>query len=752
MAKASLTPVVRHVRMLATAHKDLRVGDPDLLSAFISHRDQDAFTSLVDRYGPMVLNVCSRILSQRQDAEDAFQATFLLLARKAASLKERLALASWLYGTARRIAFTIRRSTARRRAHEGRVPVMRARDPFADLAWREVQALLEEEIGRLPGRYQAVFVLRCLENKGQGEVARLLGLKEGTVSSRLDWARKRLKSRLARRGVLLPGVLAATALLPPAAKAISAALSQATARAAVALASGKGIAAELVSPRVIALVAGGLKSMLTGKQMVTGVFLALGLLASAAAMMAGQDAGGKPTEEKQVEPEPFLRRESADTPPRGTANPQESIRGLWTLQTVERGGRRLAVEPSAVQLAVTHRFWIWQEEGEDRAFAYTLRSDQTPKQIDLSPRFEGLENQKQGKSILGIYAITGDELRICESEGARPTAFSAPLGSGFTLYTYRRSGSHLQSNASASRLHQPENLKALETRTREYLQAYRLREARQSVDEWLERQPANPQALFLRAQIHELLPDATWGGSKWGVSDFSAKALADYRRVLELDPEHDDARLRLAEGLLQTATPQEALAHFQRLQKRQPKNPAVRLGMARCLILLGRLEEAGRLLELLLADEPSNASALAERGRLALQEGKLAEAEKLLGYSLAIAPFDRQTMYLMFQCLSALGKQDQAKKFREAMTRMDEYQNRLQEVAQKIQETGEDPALWTEAGSLFLRMGREKEGLAHLNRALQLDPRFKPAHEALADYYQRMGKKELAEKHRALAK
>jgi RNA polymerase sigma factor (sigma-70 family) len=753
MVKTSLTQVVRHVRLLAAAHCDSAVADADLLEAFLNRRDQEAFTALVHRHGPMVLSICNRVLHQRQDAEDAFQATFLLMARKAASLQEPSRLASWLYGTARRMALSLRRGSARRRAHEGRVRAMRASDPSADLAWREVQAFLDEEIGRLPEKYQVVFVLRCVENKSQAEVAALLGLKPGTVSSRLDWARKRLQSRLAQRGVTLSGVLAALALAPSDARAVPVALCRATTRAAVTLGQGNGILAGLVSSRVAALVEGGLNMMLSGRQLTMSLLLGFGLLASAAALVAGQDASGKLTKGKTTAQE---SRTSRDLLPSQRAEGEpESIRGSWILHQVEREGRRLPVEPGAVELAVTHRFWIWQEGGKDQAFVYELHPDRTPKQIDLSRLSEGQAEQTEGRLIRGIYAIAGDELRICESAGARPSAFTARSGSDCTLYTYRRSGAHRQSDRATSRAQSADDVRSLEAQARKYLRDYRLTEARGSVDRWLELQPNNPEPWLLHAQIVEQLPGDIWNNnvttSSWG-NGFSPQALADYRRVLELDAANDTARLRLAEALLDSAQPQEALGQLQRLQERQPQNSAVRLAMARCLIQLGRLAEGARLLDGLLAHEPRNAAALVERGKLALQEGNLAEAENLLRQALAITPLDRQAIYVMFQSLSAGGKADEARPYREALTRLETDYKQLQEVFKKILKAGDDPTAWAEAGSLLLRTGREKEGLASLHRAVELDPSLKQAHQALADYYERQGKKELAAKHRALAK
>jgi uncharacterized protein (TIGR03067 family) len=414
--------------------------------------------------------------------------------------------------------------------------------------------------------------------------------------------------------------------------------------------------------------------------------------------------------------------------------PQESIRGTWLLQSMERDGKRLSVKPGAVQLIVTQRFCILQEQRQERAFVYKVHPDKSPMQIDLTPL---LDEHAQGKSVLAIYSLTGEELRICESGSTRPTALAADPGSACTLSLYRRGSSTAF-----------DDFKTLESRAKNYLGDYRLTEARRCVDEWLERQPANPQALFLRAQIYAQIPEDNWSSNVMS----GQAAQADYARVVELDPENDAARLHLAEGLLDVSKPREALAHLHRLQQRQPKNAAVKLGMARCMILLGNLEEGANLLDRLLADQPRNGPALTERAKLAMQEGTPAAAETLLRKSLVIDPCDSVTLYVMSQCLQTQGKQDEAKKYLEAHDRTLTDQQRLRNLLKQITEANETPAIRMEAASLSLQMGRDKEGLAHLLRAVQLDPHFKPAHAALADYYQGVGKKELAEKHRAMAK
>jgi RNA polymerase sigma factor (sigma-70 family) len=274
---------------MAAAHHRRDLSDAQLLEQFTGGQDQAAFTTLVRRHGAMVLGVCRHVLQHQQDAEDAFQVTFLVLARHAATVRKRASLASWLHGVAYRTALAARRAAARRRAHERRAEVVPRRNAAGGLEWREAQAALEEEVGRLSERYKAAFVLCCLEGRSQAEVARELGLKEGTVSSRLGRARKQLQDRLARRGIVLTALLAATA---EADGVVPAALAASTARAAAQYAAGEAAAAGLLSPTAATLlqaVAHG--AFLTKFKAALAVLVLLGGLAGAAAGFLAADRG-----------------------------------------------------------------------------------------------------------------------------------------------------------------------------------------------------------------------------------------------------------------------------------------------------------------------------------------------------------------------------------------------------------------------------------------------------------------------------
>ena len=155
--------------------------DRDLLAGFASRGDHAAFAELVRRHGPMVLRTCRRTLRHEEDAEDAFQATFLVLAEKAGSVRKTEALGSWLHGVAHRVALRARRDAGRRRAHEREARPMPTTAGTRDADWREVQAALDEEIRALPEKYRAPFVLCFLEGRSRAEAAAELGLEEGTV-------------------------------------------------------------------------------------------------------------------------------------------------------------------------------------------------------------------------------------------------------------------------------------------------------------------------------------------------------------------------------------------------------------------------------------------------------------------------------------------------------------------------------------------------------------------------------------------
>jgi RNA polymerase sigma factor (sigma-70 family) len=262
--------------------------DVQLLERFVRRNDQLAFAALVRRHGPMVLGVCRRVLRDAHEAEDAFQATFLVLARKSASLRKPEALAGWLYGVAYRTAVKARDRSARWRQaqEEFAEPADEAGGSLEVLAWRELQAVLDEEIQRLPARYRGPVVLCCLEGQTYQEAGRRLGCPAGTVAGRLSRARERLRGRLARRGLTLSaGLFAGLFSARTASAAVPGELITSTAQAAAWFATGKGPAA--LSGPVVALAKGVLQAMLWSKlKVVLGACLLMGAVGLACAVFA----------------------------------------------------------------------------------------------------------------------------------------------------------------------------------------------------------------------------------------------------------------------------------------------------------------------------------------------------------------------------------------------------------------------------------------------------------------------------------
>jgi RNA polymerase sigma factor (sigma-70 family) len=238
-----------------------------LLQRFASGREEVAFAALVRRHGPLVLGVCRRLLQDSHEAEDAFQATFLVLASKAGTIRKQASVGSWLFGVATRLATRMRTRAARRRALERRTVTMPATDPAADVTWGELSRGLHEEVNRLPETYRAPLLLCYWEGNTQDEAAGRLGWPRGTLKRRLERGRELLRGRLARRGLTLSAALIALMLSErQAGAAVPSALAARTVQSAARFAAIRGAAAPGISMASVlsrALVAAKLKLLLT---------------------------------------------------------------------------------------------------------------------------------------------------------------------------------------------------------------------------------------------------------------------------------------------------------------------------------------------------------------------------------------------------------------------------------------------------------------------------------------------------------
>jgi RNA polymerase sigma factor (sigma-70 family) len=253
MAPATL--LLQHIRHLATAAGAEDPPDCELLLRFLRAGDDQAFAALLRRHGSMVWSACRRALPCVSDAEDVFQATFLLLARKAATLRDHDAVGSWLYGVAYRLALRTRSAQARRADREARTPPRPPPDPLAEISLRETQQCFDEAVARLPEKCRAVLVLCCLEGLTQEEAARHLGCSRSTLRRRLEEGRARLRKQLVRHGLTLSAALLASTMAPRAGAALPPGLAAAVLR---------GAAGGPVAGRVAGLAAQG-AALLAGK-------------------------------------------------------------------------------------------------------------------------------------------------------------------------------------------------------------------------------------------------------------------------------------------------------------------------------------------------------------------------------------------------------------------------------------------------------------------------------------------------------
>jgi tetratricopeptide (TPR) repeat protein len=266
----------------------------------------------------------------------------------------------------------------------------------------------------------------------------------------------------------------------------------------------------------------------------------------------------------------------------------------------------------------------------------------------------------------------------------------------------------------------------LEALTRGYLRQYRLGQARLCLDRWLRMQPDAPQALYLEGLLN------------LDYIHSHAAALTSYRRAVELDPEHEEARLGLAVALLSEKLFAEAAEHFERLRQAQPDNLSVRVGLAECLDGLGQPDPAERQVDEVLAHQPSFAPALSLRGQFALKRGQPDEAEAWLRQALRRKPMDHRARYSLSLCLQQNGKEEEARQEQRRLLQMEEDLKRFNEiVTREIAQRPTDPALHLTLGQILLRSGQEEEGVRWLQNSLRLDPAYVPARQALADYLSR---------------
>ncbi len=373
-----------------------------------------AFKALVMRHGPMVLRICRIILRDLHDAEDAFQATFLVLARRAGSIRKRGSAASWLHGVARRVASCARTAAARRRWHEQRAAAM-ARRSVDDAGWDDLGAAIHEEIGRLSESCRAAVVLCDLEGLTEGQAARRLGWPIGTVRSRLMRGREHLRGRLTRRGLSLSAVMLGSLPAPEAASAaVPAALVNSTVQGALHIAAGGAVAGGRVPAVATTLTHEVLKAMfLTKLKLSAAALLAVGAASSLAIVTVGftqeKPAAAPPTTPATPPTTPVSPRTQAILAklekPIPMVFPQETPLDdlLKYIQQTTRGGPN---DPQGLPIYVDPLGL--QEARRSLNSTFTINLEGTPLRVTLA----------QVLAQLGLaFAVKDDVLMISSPEG-----------------------------------------------------------------------------------------------------------------------------------------------------------------------------------------------------------------------------------------------------------------------------------------------------------------------------------------------
>ncbi len=300
MTNGQPNTLLKHIHKLVAAQAFRNLSDRALLDSWIVRRDEAAFAALVERHGSMILAVCRRVLRRLHDAEDACQATFLVLARKAGSIRKKDSLSSWLHGVAFRVASDLKKRDARKQNEGKSIDEVPGGDTVSEVTWQEAQVVLDEELNRLPESYRAPLVLCYLEGRARDEAAQQLGWNARTLRSRLERGRELLRSRLLRRGIAPSIALLSAVFAETASATMPATLSLSTVKAATSVATEGFASVGLISTKVAALTEGVIKAMCLTKLKTAAVVVLAVMLASTGVgtltyrTLAGDQPSGTP--------------------------------------------------------------------------------------------------------------------------------------------------------------------------------------------------------------------------------------------------------------------------------------------------------------------------------------------------------------------------------------------------------------------------------------------------------------------------
>jgi RNA polymerase sigma factor (sigma-70 family) len=429
---AQVDMVIRHLRRAVLRQDGAGCTDGQLLASFIDQKDEAAFEALVNRHGPMVFGVCRRVAGNHHDAEDAFQVTFLVLARKASSVRPRERVASWLHGVALRTAMKAKTMTAKRRGREQQVREMPEPEAAQQGPWRDLQPLLDQELNRLPEYYRLPILLCDLQGMTIKDAAQQLGWPQGSLAGRLARGRKLLAKRLASRGVVLSaGSLAAVVSQNGASAGVPISLSCSTVKAAALIAAGRAAVAGVVPAKVAALMEGALKGM-----MLTKLNHAMAGLVVLGAVVFGGSLFMHCTAAGQQQYSPF----GQTAPPKRDAGtvaeaavmqgvPKtdlDRLQGIWSVVSIEDGGKPAELEKAVFM--VDGKRACWQTSQFEMQGGLYLDPTGKPRTYDFV---------MSERTIEGIYSLDGDNLRLCQGT-KRPVGFDTQKDREQVLFVLKR--------------------------------------------------------------------------------------------------------------------------------------------------------------------------------------------------------------------------------------------------------------------------------------------------------------------------
>ncbi|MCI0377870.1 MAG: sigma-70 family RNA polymerase sigma factor, partial [Gemmataceae bacterium] len=414
MSSGTLGQMLRRLCGRAGPETVRELSDADLLQRFAARRDQAAFEMLMGRHGPMVFGVCRRLLLQEPDAEDAFQATFLVLVRMAGTIGKRGSVAGWLHRVALRLALAVRADSAKRsRGRRLDIEMEQLPNVHADTPACDLRPVLDEELNRLPEKYRLPVILCYLQGKTCEETAAELGCPKGTVTVRLMRAKERLRGRLARRLGLAGGAMLAAFYEQAAFAAPPATVTAAAIDSALQFSSPTTVAAGAFSTRAADLAQGALRAMLYTKIKTTALvallaaLLTAGLFGLAPHLFPNRAAAGGKAAFAQAS------QKQAAAPRQAPKSDQELILGKWQAVRAVDGGRVVpedALKGAFMEFTKDKAFFI-KSATEKEEMAYQLDPNKSPKWIDIT---------KKGKPQQpAIYELKGETLKIVIDETAQ---------------------------------------------------------------------------------------------------------------------------------------------------------------------------------------------------------------------------------------------------------------------------------------------------------------------------------------------